>query len=146
MSEAEAKFYKSLVLYDNNDAYSIFTDYFNESIDQIELSKRLKALKRFNNQQTRVFDNGQPEPLSKLIQKTCSLSNINLLTKLLVECDEKVLSAYDSYLLNRDEGLFGQTGNKIASFYRLKQDLEHLQEARFDNKKRKTSYKPNITY
>lgn len=61
--------------------------------------------------------------MSKLIQKTCFSSNINLLTKLAVECDEKILAAYDSYLLNRDDALFGQTGDKIASFYRLKQDL-----------------------
>jgi hypothetical protein len=87
ISESEAKFYKSLILYDNTEAYSIFTEYFNDNIDQIELSKSLKSLKKYNNQQGRVFDYGQPEPLSKLIQKTCFSSNINLLTKLAVECD-----------------------------------------------------------
>lgn len=35
ISEAEAKFYKSLILYDNTEAYNIFTEYFNDNIDQI---------------------------------------------------------------------------------------------------------------
>lgn len=48
-----------------------------------------------------------------------------------MECDQKILAAYDFYLLNRDEGLFGQTGDKIASYNRLKQDLEVLQEGRY---------------
>ena len=132
--------YKSLILYDNIEVYNVFSEYFNEHIDQIELSKRLKTLKKYGQPQNRAMDYAQPEPLSKLIQKACSPSNIELLTMLMMECNKKVLAAYDTYLLNRDEMVFGQTGDKITSYYRIKQDLDHLQEpGRFEKSKKRIS-------
>ena len=45
ISESDAQDYKSLILQEDTEVFSLFAEYFDELIDQIELARRLKNKK-----------------------------------------------------------------------------------------------------
>jgi hypothetical protein len=56
---------------------------------------------------------------------------MELLRRLALENNQKIISCYEHYLSTGDEELFCDNLDKIASYYRIKEDLDemkHLQQ------------------
>lgn len=83
-------------------------DYFNEDIDQLELARRMKLLRRKTGDGYRYEGARQPEPLMKLLLKYSAHNNLELLRRLALANNPKVLACYDQYLGCGDEEQFAE--------------------------------------
>jgi len=79
----------------------LFLDYFNDEIEQIELARKLKQFKRKSGGEYRELR--QPEPLMKLILKYSNHSNMELLRRLALENNQKIVACYENYVASGDE-------------------------------------------
>lgn len=125
-TEAEAAFYKSLVLHENQEAEQLFLDYFNDQIDQVELARKLRIFKRRSGVELRGDALRQPEPLMKLILKYSNHTNMELLRRLALESNPKIVTCYENYVATGDEEQLCEHLEKIASYYRIKEDLDEI--------------------
>jgi hypothetical protein len=72
-------------------------------VDQVELAHKLKLFKRKSGGDFRNEPPRQPEPLMKLILKYSNHTNMELLRRLALENNQKIVTAYEHYVNTGDE-------------------------------------------
>lgn len=124
LSEKEAGRFKSLVLQEDPDTFRLFRDYFEDRMDQIELAARLRRRKGSPGE-----EGDRVEHNMRLLIKHAKQNSYELLRKLVLEENKHVLAALDYYRQSKNLEQLASRLEKIANFYRAKEQLDELDSA-----------------
>jgi hypothetical protein len=98
----------------------MFRDYFEDRVDQIELASRLRRKKGSAGEDTKE----KVEHNMRLLIKYSKQGSYELLRKLTLEENKHVLTALETYRVNKNVEQLSNRLEKIANYYRAKDDLD----------------------
>lgn len=110
-----------MIIQEEPEIFDIFMGYFNETFDQIELSKKLKQLKQrgFHERKTET-----PEQLMRLLIKHSRRNSFELLRRLAIEGNPYLMKCFDNYRTGKDTEAFIEGIERIANFYRAREQID----------------------
>lgn len=114
---------KSSILQEEQDTFRLFREYFNESVDEIELAAKLRKKRGFVGKEE---DKERVEHDMRLLIKHAKQNSYELLRKLAQDGNRHVLEAMSAYRSSKDVQQLAVRLEKIANYYRAKDDLEDL--------------------
>lgn len=120
ISENDGRVYKSHILQEDPQIFSLFMEYFEDIIDQIELTQKLKNI----NKNKKQDENNKSEELVRLVIKYSKRNSFELLRNLALQGNHYVMKCFDRYQKDHNGHILSTSLEKVANYYRAKNRLE----------------------